>query len=333
MRTWGQALAIAAAVVFAVLGIHSITKISNRHIDRGAAGPARTEAAPGPAEIRAVGRIEAQHVIQVAVPFGGKVTDVLVQPGENVVQGQLLAHIESSTIDTERENALADLERAESRVQSLQREINKQRLQTSRSRAAVLRAREQTLSRQKAYDRQQVLLSEGATPRQRFEQSRREYERARAENDTLQSAMHQADDRLLELSRDLDSARKLLDLRSSDLDSLREQTGAGQVLSPVTGTVMGINAHVGDIVDPSTADMIELATNLRDLQVNVMLSSSDTKRLKPGMPALIEIAESANQPLDGVVKSLDATRAVVVFSTLNFAIRPGLSALVRFRVR
>src|SRR4051812_49947682 len=103
MRTWGQALAIAAAVVFAVLGIHSITKISNRHIDRGAAVPARTEGASGPAEIRAVGRIEAQHVIQVAVPFWGKGTDVFVQPGGKVVPSQIIAHTQRSTIKKKRE--------------------------------------------------------------------------------------------------------------------------------------------------------------------------------------------------------------------------------------
>jgi multidrug resistance efflux pump len=283
-------------------------------------------------EIRATGRIEPQHTIEVAAPFGGKVTDVVVQRGQAVVEGELLARIESPSIDVERENALTDLEAAKSHVERLEREISQQRLQTSRSRAVALRAREHTLSLRKAYDRQQILLSQGATPRIRFEESRQEYEQAQAASDTLQSATHEADERLLQLSRDLDSARKLLDLKSSDLDNVREQAGTGQVLSPVNGTVTEVSARTGDTVDPSMAPIIQIATNLKDLQVNVSLNSSDTGRVKPGMPALIEIAENAAEPLDGVVKLVSTTNIIVVFTSSNTAIRPGLSALVRFRV-
>jgi HlyD family secretion protein len=283
-------------------------------------------------EIRATGRIEPQHTVEVAAPFGGKVTDLLVQPGQPVVEGELLARIESSSIDIERENALADLEAAKAHVQRLEREISQQRLQTSRSRAVALRVREHALSLRKAYDRQQILLSEGATPRNRLENSRQEYEQAQAASDTLQSASHEADARLLQLSRDLDSARKLLDLKSADLDNLREQVGTGQVLSPVTGTVTEVSARTGDTVDPSMTRILQIATNLKDLQVNVSLNSSEIGRVKPGMPALIEIAENATEPLDGVVKVVSTTNVIVVFTTSNTAIRPGLSALVRLRV-
>jgi multidrug resistance efflux pump len=283
-------------------------------------------------EIRATGRIEPQHTIEVAAPFGGKVSDVAVQPDQAVVEGQLLAHVESSSIDTERENALADLENAKLHVQSLEREISQQRLQTSRSRAVALRVRDQAQSLRRAYDRQQVLLSEGATPRLRFEKSRQEYERAQAASDTLESANQLADERLLELSRDLDAARKLLDLKSTDLDNLREQAGTGQVLSPVTGTVTEVSARPGDTVDPSMTHLMQIATNLKDLQVNVPLAASDAAQVKLGMPALIEIAENASEPLDGVVNVVNTTNVIVVFTTFNSSIRPGLSALVCIRV-
>ena len=260
-------------------------------------------------------------------------TDVVVKPGQPVVEGELLAHIESSGIDMERENALADLETAKSRVQGLEREMNQQRLRTLRARAAAGRVRDQALSLRKAYDHQQVLVSEGATPRMRFEESRQEYERAQASSDSLQSAAQEADERLLELSRDLDSARKLLDMKSSDLDNLREQAGAGQVLSPVTGTVTEVRVRDGDTVDPSMPPMIQIGTDLKELQVNVALMSSQAAQLKPGVPALIEVAENASEPLDGVVKVVNTTNVIVVFATSNSAIRPGLSALVRFPVR
>jgi multidrug resistance efflux pump len=332
MRRWWPAVALIGVMMAALAGLYILRIRPTIRPGRSSAIQVPNGTAHEEPEIRATGRIEPQHTIEVAAPFGGKVTDVVVQRGQAVVEGELLARIESPSIDVERENALTDLEAAKSHVERLEREISQQRFQTSRSRAVALRAREHTLSLRKAYDRQQILLSQGATPRIRFEESRQEYEQAQAASDTLQSATHEADERLLQLSRDLDSARKLLDLKSTDLDNLRVQAGTGQVLSPVTGTVTEVSARTGDTVDPSMAPIIQIATDLKDLQVNVSLNSSDTGRVKPGMPALIEIAENAAEPLDGVVKLVSTTNVIVVFTSSNTAIRPGLSALVRFRV-
>jgi multidrug resistance efflux pump len=261
----------------------------------------------------------------------GEVMEMAVEPGQNVFEGELLARVVSSNLDLERESALTELERAKSRVLSLRAQIDDQRLAMSRARAAAVRAEEDALARRKVFDRQQFLFTESATPRLVYEKSRREYEQAKLESDALEAGTQEADDHLRQLTRDLNAAQKVLDLRSAELDNLSEQAGAGQVLSPVTGFVIDVRAHAGDTITPGMTDMIQLATDLSDLQVDVSLSASAIAWLKPGTPALIEVAESAGEPIDGLVKSINGTDAVVAFTTPNAAIRPGLSALVRLR--
>jgi hypothetical protein len=44
---------------------------------------------------------------------------------------------------------------------------------------------------------------------------------------------------------------------------------------------------------------------------------------------LLQIAESANEPLSGTVKSIEGGRAVVEFESANPLVKPGLTAQIR----
>src|SRR5690349_6623868 len=109
MQKWWPAVGITGAIIAALAGLFMLRTGPNTRFHGSSAIHRANGTAHASREIRATGRIEPQHTIEVAAPFGGKVTDVAVQPNEAVVEGQLLAHIESSSIDSERENALADL--------------------------------------------------------------------------------------------------------------------------------------------------------------------------------------------------------------------------------
>ena len=331
MRKWWPVAALIAVIILTLYGAYLF--VSSRRMPRpvphAQVKPAAIPASPP--EIQVTGRIEARNVIPIGAPIEGKVIEMLVDTGQNVFEGQILVRIESSGLDSEREDALVQLERAKARVQNLDTQLNDQRLESSRARADSVRARDEALRLRKIYDRQQFLYTQGAAPRLKYERARDEYEQSQKASDALETVARQADERSRELTRTLDDARKLLDLRSGDLENVREQVGAGQVVSPVTGVVTGVQVHTGDTVNPSMTDMIEVATDLNALQVSVTPAAADVARLRPGMPALIEIAESAGEPVPGVIQKIDGSEVLVAFTAPNPAVRPGLSALVRFR--
>ena len=282
-----------------------------------------------PPELRIAGRVDAQHVISIGVPIRGKLLAVAVVPGENVFEGQILARIETQGLDVDQESRRADAEQARTKLANIEREIQNQKLEASRARADAIRAEAEENRLRRIFDRQQYLYEQQVTPRLVYEKTQREWEQAHAEANTLGDVARTADQRLLDLTRSLADARKALDQTAQSLESTNQQAAAGIVMSPVSGIVTNVNAHAGDDVDPMMRDFIQITTDLNSLEVRIPLDSASAQQTHVGSPALIEIAEYGNEPIDGKVTHIENGEGIVIFTSPTSAIRPGVSALVR----
>jgi len=67
-------------------------------------------------EIRATGHLELTDQVEVPAPFDGQLVEVLVQPGDSVEEGQLLARLDKSSAEVALHVAQAELEVARARV-------------------------------------------------------------------------------------------------------------------------------------------------------------------------------------------------------------------------
>ena len=67
-------------------------------------------------EIRATGHLELTDQVEVPAPFEGQLVEVLVQPGDSVEEGQLLARLDKSSAEVALHVAQAELEVARARV-------------------------------------------------------------------------------------------------------------------------------------------------------------------------------------------------------------------------
>src|SRR5579872_1604724 len=161
-----------------------------------------TEAAaihPAARDFSLPGRIQAQHVVPVGATVTGTIETLLVDVGQDVSEGQLLARIGSHVLESAREEAARSAQNAQEKVNAVASRIIAARLEASRSRADANRARDQFERVEKAYQRQQMLNREGATPRLVYEKSEREFETARTEFNSLDELARQAEDRASEL--------------------------------------------------------------------------------------------------------------------------------------
>ena len=57
------------------------------------------------------------------------------------------------------------------------------------------------------------------------------------------------------------------------------------------------------------------------------------QRLEPGMPAVVIMAEANNDALPGQISAIKGTQVLVEFNSPSLAIKPGLTAQVRVRIR
>jgi multidrug resistance efflux pump len=251
--------------------------------------------------------------------------------GNDVYEGQLLAEIRSASLETAQQQTAAELERAQTRVQTLEGSIAAARLEASRASADAMRARSELDRASRTYERQRLLIREGATPRQVYEKAEKEYEAIVTESKDLDTVARQADERVAALTRDLDAARRLLEDKLQDAEAAKTRVEAGQVLAPATGTISARRGQEGDEVHPSMADLFQIATDISQLEVILQPDPAELQRIQPGMDATVTTAD-APELLAGKVASVEDGKVVVRFGNPSPLVKPGQTGDVRIRV-
>ena len=288
-----------------------------------------TQAAkPAPVELSLQGKIQARKIVNVAAPIDGTLDQYLVNVGEEVFEGEVLARIKNSGLDTAEQNARVDAERAQAKVTDLEAQLIAARLELSRTRSDVVRAKSQYEQAQKVYERQRMLLDAGATPRLTFEKAEKDFQNAKSDYDGFQGTEHNADDRIASLTQEIQNSKNMVQQKSKDLDNAEAEIAGGEVRSEVSGLVIARRGQPGDAVDQSMKDLLQIAVDLSSLEVAADGDPRALQAIRQGQPASIEIAESPS-PIDGVVREIKAGQVFVDFTSPSAVIRPGLTARIK----
>jgi multidrug resistance efflux pump len=281
-------------------------------------------------EITLQGTIRAQHVIGVKADVPGLVETFLVEPGQEVYQGQVLARIGAQGLESVREAAAANLERTRELVTRRENELAAARLESSRADADAQRSRLTLERNQKIYERQKMLNAAGATPRLTYEKSLADYEAAQKDYEIMSNAARAGLERVQSLSQDLASARKMVENKTAELDQAQAELSAAEVHSPVDGYVVSRKGEVGKPADDLGEEFFQIATDLYALQVAAGATPDDLKRIVPGMPALVLMLDLQSGAMEGKVREVQ-DKVIVDFDSGNPAIKPGMQASVRLR--
>jgi HlyD family secretion protein len=321
----GSILMLAAVAVGALLFL--------RHTEAKNAAEAKQQASPAVVlEVSLPATLQAVSVVEVGVPVEGKIEALYAEVGDEVYEGQLLAQLRSQRLQTAEEAAALDLERAQTRVNNLESTIAATRLEASRASADAMRVRADLDRASRNYQRQKMLLAEGATPRLVFEKAEHEFQALQTSSENLDLVASQSEERVASLTRELDAARKIVQDKSDELEGAKAQLAAGDITSPVSGIIAGRRAQPGEDVDPQVKDLFRIATDLTVMEAVAEAGPADFARIKEGQEAFVALAESPDHLLPGIVKKVAEGRVTIEFKNPNPAIRPGLSAQVRIKL-
>jgi HlyD family secretion protein len=282
-------------------------------------------------EITLQGKIRPQHTIGVAANVPGFIEAFLVEPGQDVYQGQVLARIGAQGLESTREAAAAALEHAQEQVTRSESGLAQARMEGSRTDAELQRAQIMVERLQKAYARQKTLFAEGATPRLTYEKAEADYNAAQKEYDIVSNAARTGRERIQAAQEDVNASRKMVDAKTQELDAAQADLAAAEVHSPVDGYVVSRKGEAGKPADEFGEDFFRIATDLYALEVELEPKEEDLKRIIPGLPALVLVLDVQSNAMEGHVKEIKDKRAVVEFGSGNPAIRPGMVADVRLR--
>ena len=307
--------------------------LSQHYRARAPAPPPRTAGAAvlATSEVTLSGKIRPQHVTEVSASVSGNIDAFLVDVGQDVYQGQVLARIGGSGLESARESAASAVERARDQVTRAEAAVTSARLEESRADAAGERARLSLDRVEKAWARQQTLFKAGATPRLTYEKSQREYQDAQQEFDILDKAVRAARDQVQNALGQVTAARKTLADAVQQLDDAQGDLEAAEVRSPVDGFVVARNGEAGKPA-PESGGLFQIATDLYALEVPLDPVPPVLQRLRPGMQALVLILDLQSTAIPGAIKEIKGSQVIVEFGSTSPAIKPGMQADVRLKL-
>lgn len=280
--------------------------------------PVPIAAAPPPiTQITLNGRVEPHTVVSVAAPIEGVLDKYFVEVNQEVFEGQLLGRVRDPKLDDAEQHAVADLDKAESRVTTLEGEQLKVRLEASRAAADQSRAHNDVARLQKDYDRQQALWATGATPRLTWEKAEKDYNDAKAYVEKQDAAAKQASESEAALGRDLESAKQAVEQDTAAVERAKAAAAAAEMHSPVDGLVLERQELQGLAVDPSMKELVKIGTELTSLQVVAPLDTADASvlgRIHAGQAAMVQVPELSPDGIAGTVREVRGAAVVVDFT-------------------
>lgn len=275
-------------------------------------------ASPPPRQVLvvALGRIEpASRVVQVSASEAGRIDRLMVDKGDQVEEGQILAYLDRYAVrQAERDLAASQLAEAQAQL-AAQRNLGQAQVQEATTRrgqvdqpqqsaiaaqvAAVQSLQAQLNVAEIDLARFQQLQSSGAIARQELDRQQATVNKLRADvanakatqqrleqarvsdisNVEAQLASVQANNTLAQLQSRVNSAAQTLALAEAQL-------ALTLVRSPQSGQVLDVLAYPGEAVAPGSGPILSLG-DTRQMFVVAEVYETDIGRVKLGQPATI----------------------------------------------
>jgi HlyD family secretion protein len=245
-------------------------------------------------------------VEQVLVPpliEGQPVESLLVDVGDMVTAGQVLATLSQATLILQKSQLTANGVATAAAV--------------AQAEAQLTDARSAAADAKKAAERSDALFKQGLT--------------AVSANDSVRVVATTLASRAVVAEQSLASARAQLDVQAAQMANIDLQLNRTQIVAPVSGQISARNAQIGGI---ASAAGQPLFTIIRDgaLELSADVAETDLARLAPGLPANMTLASGVTG-LTGTIRlvapTIDATTRLGnarISIDPNPAIRAGMFA-------
>jgi multidrug resistance efflux pump len=284
-------------------------------------------------EITLSGNVRPEHVVAVGSSVPGNIEAFLADVGDEVFEGQVLARIGSSGLESSREQAQADAEHAQDLVTRAESAVHSAQLEASRADAVAQRSRLEMDRAQKVYDRQSVLHSAGATPRIVYEKAVSDFQAAQTDFSLMDRAARAAHEAMQSTLDQLTAAKKMAEEKAALLEQARDAFQAAEVRAPAAGTVVGRRGELGKPAADAGDQMFQIATDLYALEVALPAKPDDLARLQPGQEAIVLLLDLQSAGLQGKLREIKDGAAIVEFPGAIPGIKPGMRADVRLKLQ
>jgi HlyD family secretion protein len=241
----------------------------------------------------ATGKVEPITKVEVKSKASGIVKKLVVEYGDHVKQGQLLAQLDKVEIEAQVDQSRAALQAAEASLKGAQADYERARVDAEGPDVPLLK---------RAYDRALGMAKDGVVSQSALDDAEKNYKLAvnkqnvaRAQVSVLQAKIAQSE---AEVVHD-----------QANLKQLLEQLSYTDIVSPITGIVLSRDVEVGDAVSSilvlgSSATLVMTIGDTSQVYVKGKVDESDIGRVYLGQPARIKVESFKDKTFKGVVTKI-----------------------------
>lgn len=268
-------------------------------------------------EVAASGKVFPQTEVKISSDVSGEIVELLVEEGDSVVVGQLLAKIDPDSYQSQVERGVAGVNSSKAQMANARSQIEQFKAQKENIEAQLINARE-------IYNRNKQLNKEGVVSDADLQQSQSSME-------ALEANLKAAVANINAAGESAQAAKFSVQSAEATLKELRTSLRRTEIFAPMSGIISQLNVEEGErvvgTIQMAGTEMMRIA-NLNAMEVRVEVSENDVPRVSIGDEVAIEVDAYLNRTFRGRVTQIanSATNAATSVSltsdqVTNFEVR------------
>jgi HlyD family secretion protein len=241
----------------------------------------------------ATGKVTPIIKVEVKSKASGIVKKLLVDYGDHVAKGQLLAQLDKVEIEAQVEQSRAALEAAQANFKSTQADFERAKVDAEGPDVPLLK---------RAYDRATGMAKDGVVSASALDDAEKNYEMSlnkqnvsKAQVTVLKAKIAQAEAQVAE--------------DQANLKQLEEQLSYTDIVSPIDGIVLSRDVQMGDAVSSilvlgSSATLVMTLGDTSEVYVKGKVDESDIGKVYLGQPARIKVESFKDKTFTGKVTKI-----------------------------
>jgi HlyD family secretion protein len=241
----------------------------------------------------ATGKVTPITKVEVKSKASGIVKKLLVDYGDRVKRGQLLAQLDKEEIQAQVDQARAALEAAEANLSSSRADYDRAKVDAEGPDVPLLK---------RAYDRAVGMAKEGVVSTSALEDAQKNYELALNKQNVAKA-------QVTVLKAKIAQAEAQVAQDRATLKQLEEQLSYTDIESPIDGVVLSRDVEMGDAVSSilvlgSSATLVMTLGDTSQVYVKGKVDESDIGKVYLGQPARIKVESFKDKTFNGVVTKI-----------------------------
>jgi HlyD family secretion protein len=241
----------------------------------------------------ATGKVTPITKVEVKSKASGIVKKLLVDSGDKVKKGQLLAQLDKEEIEAQVEQSRAAVQAAEASLSSSEADYERAKVDAEGPDVPLLK---------RAYERAIGMAKEGVVSTSALEDAQKNYELALNKQNVSKAQVTVLKAKIAQSQGQLGQDR-------ANLKQLEEQLSYTDIASPIDGVVLSRDVEMGDAVSSilvlgSSATLVMTLGDTSSVYVKGKVDESDIGKVYLGQPARIKVESFKDKTFNGVVTKI-----------------------------